>query len=96
MNVQIIRNEEGVLEAQCDAPNWRQGENLVSYLKKRFDARLIEKAEGPDARSWSLEVAGQEIVVHQWDTGDISFFAKDASGESLVENLANSVRAEVE
>ena len=80
MNVKIIRNGKRVLEAQCETPKWREGENLVGYLKKRFDARLIEKAEGPDARSWSLEVAGQESVVHQWDTGDISLFAKDARG----------------
>ncbi|HNQ74893.1 MAG TPA: DUF3630 family protein [Verrucomicrobiota bacterium] len=96
MNVQLVRNDDGVLEAQCDAPQWQQGEQLIRHLKKHFDARVIEKAEGPDARSWSLQVAGKEIVVHQWDTGDINFFAKDATGESLMEKLANSVKAGVE
>jgi len=96
MNVQLVRNDGGVLEAQCDAPQWQQGEQLIRHLKKHFGARVIDKAEGPDARSWSLEVAGKEIVVHQWDTGDISFFAKDASGESVVEKLAASVKSGVE
>jgi hypothetical protein len=96
MDVLLVRNENGVLEAQCDAPKWQQGENLIHHLKKNFGAKVIDKAEGPDARSWSVEIAGEEIVVHQWDTGDISFFAKEATGESLVKSIAETVKCAVE
>lgn len=96
MDVQLVRNETGILEAQCDAPEWKQGDRLIRHLKKHFGARVVDKAEGPDARTWSLDISGDQIVVNQWDTGDISFFAKDANRESLIETIAADIRRQVE
>src|SRR6266545_1010434 len=95
VDVELVRNETGILEAQCDAPEWQQGDRLIRHLKKHFAARVIDKAEGPDARTWSLEIRGEQIVVNQWDTGDISFFAKNVTGEGLIETLAADVRRQV-
>ncbi len=83
MKLTLTRNENGLLEAWADAPNWRQGDELVSYLKRQFGAHIIHKAEGPDARMWKLKVSDKEITIHQWDTGDLSFFGSP-SNEDLI------------
>jgi hypothetical protein len=93
--VELVRNETGLLEAQCDAPEWLQGDRLLRHLKEHFTARVIDKTEGPDARTWSLEIRGERIVVNQWDTGDISLSAKSVTGEGLIEMLADDVRRQV-
>lgn len=95
MNLELVRNEKGILEAQCDAPLWQHGEQLVRHLKRRFEAHIIDKAEGPDARTWILRIEGKEIVVYQWDTGDISFFAKNRQDEELTSRIAASVQTEL-
>lgn len=90
MKFELSRNENGTLVAQADAPSWRQGDALVKYLKREFSARIIDKAEGPDARMWKLKVSDKEITVHQWDTGDISFFGS-RSDDDLVTRLAKAL-----
>ena len=94
MNFQMCRNH-GLLEAQFDAPEWSQGEKVIKHLKKRFNAEVMEKAEGPDARTWTVRIEGGVFVVNQWDTGDISLFAKDSSLETMTNRIAESIQKEV-
>ena len=94
MELHLVK-KNGVLEAQFDAPDWGQGEKIIAHLKKRFDARVVDKAEGPDARTWTLEIEGVPFVANQWDTGDISLFAKVPEGNPLTERIAKSIGQEV-
>ena len=92
MDLKLITNDNGVLEAQCDAPEWSQGDDLICFLKEHFGATIIDKAEGPDARMWKLRIAAEHLIVHQLDTGDISFFVEGKNDGELVASIAESIR----
>src|SRR5436305_7458956 len=96
MNVlRIITNAEGVLIAECDAPRWRQGDELILHLKKRFRAKILRKAEGPDARTWFLRISDKDFTVYQWDTGDNSFVLRNGNDKELLTEIARSVQDEL-
>ena len=92
MNVLLRRSGNGVLEARCEAPSWNDFLKIVRHVKKEFGGRVVDKSEGPDARAWRLRVAGKDIVVHQWDIGELYIFANDAAGEDVVARLAESLK----
>ncbi len=88
------RNSDGVLEAHYVAPVWRHGEQVVRHLRKHFGARVLYRAEGPDARRWSLSISGMEIRVDQWDTDDLTIYGVDPEAEGFITRIAESIRAE--
>lgn len=92
MNVRLCRSSAGVLEARCEAPSWDDFQTIIRHLKKEFGGRVVDKAEGPDARAWRLLVEDKEIVVHQWDIGELYIFAKAAIGEDVVTRVAQSLK----
>ena len=92
MDVWLKRNDAGMLQADIDAPFWRQGDQLIRHIRKHFNARVISKAEAPDARSWELSIECHRVVVWQWDTGDVRVFSNESEGEALITKIANSVK----
>jgi len=55
-----------------EVAEWRKVDRLVRHLKKNHGGRVETKAEGPDARTFVLSVAGGRIVIYQWDTDDVT------------------------
>ena len=92
MNVKLITNNRGVLEAHCDAPKWTQGDDIICFLKEHFGANVIKTVEGPDARTWKLRVGADNLVVQQLDTGDIFYFVDGKSDPRLIASIAESIR----
>src|SRR5437016_3305924 len=91
MKVRLCRSSKGVLEARCEAPSWDDFQMIIRHLMTKFGARVVNKTQGPDARAWRLSVDGKEVVVHQWDIGDLYIFPTDSIGEDAVTRIAHSL-----
>lgn len=93
MNVEIARNEKGLLEARCPSNEWEDLERLVRYVKEKFAGTVVYKAEGPDARTWDLTVGQRKIVFQQLDTGGVWFFSESPEGENTVMQIAEQLKS---
>lgn len=87
------RDSSNFTEIAVDAPKWAMGAQLIQLLKKIFDAQIIYTAEGPDSRRWTLLIRGKNIIIDQWDTGDISIFVPQNDVEllTLIKNAVKDI-----
>lgn len=54
---------------------WNEVDDLVHWLKTKHGGRTRKVAEGPDARTIVLSFADGELVIYQWDTGEVEIRA---------------------
>jgi hypothetical protein len=73
-----------MVEISFEVVQWRTVDRVVKWLRRHHGATLVRRAEGPDARTFILSLAAGELVVHQWDTGDVTI---KASTDSLMDLL---------
>lgn len=76
----------------ADEADWSEFERLAGAICTRFDARIVERLDGPDERYWDLEVADQVVTLHLQHYLGISLHAPSARDESLVRSIAQSLK----
>jgi hypothetical protein len=95
MKTIVDQSESGRTTVSCNAQTFSEFKKVISHLKKQFRASVIDRAEGPDARRWCLDVEGHRVFVDQSDFGpfalDIS--SETPAAESLLERIEKSLQA---
>jgi hypothetical protein len=78
----IIANEEDAkyIIDFCDEEDWDGFDNIIIKLKKEFDAKVLEKIDGPESRIWYLEIEGFHLSLHNNPYGN---YLKADSSESI-------------
>ena len=92
MDFQLVKNQTGLPEAQCLSAAWSEGVAFIDFLKRRFAATVVDRAEGPDARVWKLQIEGKAIKVNQWDTGDLSVSVEERGAGELISKIVDCAR----
>lgn len=93
MSLVFGRTKKGLVEIEVKSiSSWDGFENIVHFLEQEFKARVLEKHDGPDARTWILEIQGQIIIVQHLDTFGNCFFSDSAEGEKIVIEIGNRLQ----
>jgi hypothetical protein len=71
----------------ADEVDWSEFERLAGAICARFDARIVERLDGPDERYWDLEVADQTVTLHLQHYLGISLDAPSAKDVSLARSI---------
>lgn len=97
MSLIFSRTKKGLLEIEVEViSSWEGFENIVRSLEQDFNAHVLEKNDGPDARSWNLEIDGQIITIQHLDTRGNWFFANSPEGEKVVIEIVNRLKERLE
>ncbi len=95
--VVISEKNNGLIEVDVPAiPGWDDFDKLVQFLINEYQAKIVSKTDGPDARSWMIEIEGCAIVLQHEDPygnsihsfTDISSETVRRIGEDLEKRLA--------
>jgi len=70
-----------------DEADWSVFERLAEAIHARFDARIVERLDGPDERYWDLVAADETVTLHLQHYMGISLYASSAEDESLVRRI---------
>lgn len=71
-----VKQEEVVLDL-VSLNTYEDIESIGKYLEKYFDAKVIEKLDGPDARVWTYEIQNITFKLQHNSYGNILFTAID-------------------
>jgi len=69
-------------------PDWDAFDELIEFLVDQYAAEITEQFDGPDARRWILEIAGQEFELWHDDVAGNSFVATKPGAEELIREIA--------
>ncbi len=65
----------------CDKEDWDAFDYIIKTLKTKFNARVINKLDGPESRIWDLDIEGVPLSLHNNPYGNYlkatSFEARD-------------------
>lgn len=93
MALKYNRTADDLIELEVeDISSWEGFENIVRFLEKDFNAIVIKKFDGPDARTWKLQIAGHIITVQHLDTRGnwLSMPAKE--GEKIITSIGERLK----
>jgi hypothetical protein len=62
-----------------EVADWSVGEKIIKWFKTEAAARVLDRAEGPDARTIKLDCNGSIVVLYQWDTNDVTLQSYESS-----------------
>ena len=69
-------------------------ESVGKYLEKYFDAKVIEKLDGPDARVWTYEIQNIKFKLQHNSYGNILFTTID--GKSVMDMIYSDLKNRLE
>jgi len=79
-----------------DIESWDGFEEIAKYFEMFFDAIIINKADGVDARSWEMKIKQFPITLVHDDLLGNFFYSEDPAGEKLVKDLAEVIKKRIE
>ncbi|MBE99382.1 DUF3630 family protein [Flavobacterium coralii] len=69
-------------------------ESVGKYLEKYFDAKVIEKLDGPDARVWTYEIQNIKFKLQHNSYGNILFTTID--GKPVMDMIYSDLKNRLE
>lgn len=86
----VVTSREGEnLEIKISAvPGWEGFDKLILFLRKHYDAEVIQESDGPDARRWILNCYGQTIEVIHDDMYGNYLLAPTPVSDDIVKEIA--------
>ncbi|GAB4393539.1 MAG: hypothetical protein Tsb005_12270 [Gammaproteobacteria bacterium] len=72
-------------------PGWEGFDKLILFLIKHYDASVLEKYDGPDARRWILECRNQTIELIHDDMFGNYLLAPTVKSEDVIREIANDL-----
>jgi hypothetical protein len=92
MRIFFTTTKDGRVQVDVDdLEGWEGFEALVDLICRRYEARVLARHDGPDARSWTLEIEGHEVLLQHDDMYGHFFFAKEARGDELVRRMGEQL-----
>ena len=92
MRIFFTKTQNGRVQVDVDAlEGWDGFEALAALLCRTFQGRVVIRHDGPDARSWILEVEGHQVLLQHDDMYGHFFIASNAAGDPLVERMGTEL-----
>ena len=79
----------------CDVPaiaGWEGVEKLWKYLEFHFAAVCVSKADGPDARRWTVRVLGATLEIHHEDPWGNMIVSCSPEYDGILASIAEDLR----
>jgi hypothetical protein len=87
-----VQRTDGKIEIELEI-DWAQGEGLVKQMMKSIGGRIVDRAQGPDARTWFVQAEYTEFVVYQWDTGSFAVVFGEHADAGMIEKVEQAIAA---
>ena len=90
--ISILREKNKPLEIEIPAmPSWDGFDKLIDFLIKEYNAIVLVKADGPDARRWILESNGSQFELTYDDPMGNTLVAPTVESEELILTIARDL-----
>jgi len=88
----VLSRKKDKLECDVAAiPDWEGFDKIVRFLEKHYDAEVVSRADGPDARRWVLRAMGQIIEVQHDDPWGNTIVSPTPEADPIVERIASDL-----
>lgn len=86
----VVISERGNGAIDVDVPavsGWDGFDKLAQFLENEYQAKAINKIDGPDARKWTVEIEGQAIELRHEDPYGNSIHALTEQSAAVVRRI---------